>query len=319
MSADGYDPRRHCVTVLGWQDPRGLDADGNELEGRDEDAPDGIWPDSPLAEAEGRLLWPKRIPHSEIVKLKTRLGPFGYAGRMQQAPTTRGAGILQPQWWQVWQSRNNPEFSTVVVSLDTSSSAKETNDEIGLTAWGAWADDDGRPQIMLIDAWEGFEQFDPMVKRTIEMCRAPNGNATCPADYLLVEAKNVGEAVIQEVIRLQALRNWQVVPINPTIDKVARARAIQHMFSGQYREDEATGMKGWTGGVVWAPNTDWAQKVIDRCAQFPKAKRKGLVDTVTQAIKWLRDNGIILRTEEHEEEKREEAAYVKPYVPPYEA
>jgi len=26
-----YEARRHCVTVLGWEDPRGLDKDGKSL------------------------------------------------------------------------------------------------------------------------------------------------------------------------------------------------------------------------------------------------------------------------------------------------
>lgn len=321
-----YDPRRHCVTVLDWEDPRGLDENGDKLEGETETPaekeawPDGIIPGTPLARAEGRLLWEERFPETVLIPMKTRLGPFAVAGRLQQLPQPRGGGILKEEWWRVWKADEYPDFSTVLVSLDTSSSAKEENDEIGLTAWGAWADEWGRPQIMLIDAWEGFAEFDPMVQRTASMCRAPNSNPTCPADFLLVEAKNVGEAVMQEVIRLNIMKDWQVIPINPTIDKVARARAVQHMFSGHFvkgTDDNPIGH--WTGGCIWAPVTTWSDMVIQRCAQFPKAKRKGIVDTVTQAVRFLRDRGIILRVEEYEEEKRERELFRPQEPPPYEA
>ena len=310
-----YDPQRHCVTMLGWQDPRGCDEDGEELPERDED---GIpEPGSPLALREGTLIWPDRFPEEEVDKLKSRLGPYGYAGRLQQTPAPRGGGILRSEWWRTWRSNSFPDFSTVLVSLDTSSTEKETNDEAALTAWGAWADDDGKPQIMLIDAWEGFLEFDRLVERTAKMCQMPGGNTSAPADVLLVEAKNIGHPVMSEMRRRYGNRNWSVVPFNPMGDKVTRAIAVQGLLSGSFRRDPDTGIQSWSGGVIWAPVTDWAQMVIDRCSQFPRAKRKGIVDTTTQAWKYLRDYGIIIRSEEIEWERDEELEYKKPLKPLY--
>ena len=310
------DPQRRCVTVLGWADPRLSDDNGDELPGRIGDT-DKIRPGSPLARAEGALLWPEHFTRDEIDKLKMRLGPFGFAGRLQQAPVPRGGGILKAQWWRLWNQSSYPEFSTVLVSLDTSSSAKESNDEAALTAWGAWAGENGSPQIILLDAWEGFLEFDPLIRRTLEMCRSPNGNPSCSADILLVETKDIGYPVITEVRRLVGARELMVVGCNPTTDKVARAIAIQHMFSGMEVTDPVTGTKSWTGGCIWAPDTDWAQLAIDRAATFPRGKRKGLVDTISQAIKYLRDAGVILRQEEYNEEREEERRYVKQRGPRY--
>lgn len=310
-----YDPERHCVTVLGWEDPRGCDNEGDKLPETNDDG--HVVPGSLLDKQTGDLLWPERFTRVEVDKLKPRLGPYGFAGRLQQAPTPRGGGVLKADWWRLWKAKDYPDFSTILVSLDTASTEKEENDESALTAWGAWADDAGHPQIMLIDAWEGFLEFDPLIQRTVKMCRAANGNPNLKADILLVEAKNIGHPVMTEVRRLMARREWQVLPFNPQGDKISRAIAIQHMFSGTYREDIDTGVKSWTGGTIWAPDTDWAQMVIDRCASFPKGKRKGIVDTVTQAIKFLRDAGIMLRTEESDDEKEEERRYKKPRKPAY--
>lgn len=310
-----YDPLRHCVTVLDWEDPRGLDVTGNILSGLTDEGK--LIPRSPMAQAEGSLMWPERFPQEEIEKLKARLGPYGYAGRLQQAPVPRGGGILKAEWWRLWRPKDYPDFSTILVSLDTASTEKEENDEAALTAWGAWADDDGRPQIMLIDAWEGRLEFDPLVQRTVLMCRAANGNANLKADILLVEAKNIGHPVMSEIRRLYSNREWATLPFNPMGDKVTRALSIQHMFSGVQNTDPVSGMKTWSGGQIWAPDTEWAQMTIDRCASFPKGKRKGIVDTTTQAIKYLRDNGIILRRDEYDAEKEEEMRYRKPKAPAY--
>ena len=310
-----YDPKRHCVTVLGWQDPRGLDEDGEKLEGIDEDG--DIDPGSPMAIADGTLLWPERFSDEELLKLESRLGPFGTAGRLQQAPVPRGGGIFKAEWWRLWNDSKYPDFSTVLVSLDTASTEKEENDEAALTAWGVFAGENGKPQIMLIDAWEGFLEFAPLVEKTAKMCQMPNGNTQMKADYLLVEAKNIGHPVMTEIRRLYGTRQWQTLPFNPIGDKVTRAISIQHMFSGEHRLDLATGMRTWTGGCVWAPDTQWAQMVIDRCGSFPKGKRKGIVDTTSQAIKFLRDNAVLMTPEEYEDERTEELRYRKPLKPLY--
>src|SRR5262249_59301892 len=49
-----YEYRRHCVSVLGWQDPRGLDATGEKL------------PEDEIEEREGTLMWPERFGAREV-------------------------------------------------------------------------------------------------------------------------------------------------------------------------------------------------------------------------------------------------------------
>ena len=66
-------------------------------------------------------------------------------------------------------------------------------------------------------------------------------------------------------------------------DKVARAYSIQHLFSEK---------------LIYAPDRAWADMVITQCASFPKGKHDDLVDSVTQALKYLRTTNIIQRGEE---------------------
>ena len=164
---------------------------------------------------------------------------------------------------------------------------------------------------MLIDAWEGFMEFSPLLNQTISMCRRHK------ADILLVEAKNIGQSIEQEIRRMFGGKEWSTLFSVPKGDKVARLISVQHMWSGDQVVDPKTGMKTWTGGVIWAPDKEWAQLVLDRVGSFPKGKRKGIVDTVSQAIKYLRDNGIILRPQEYDEERLEERRYRRQRGPAY--
>ena len=72
--------------------------------------------------------------------------------------------------------------------------------------------------------------------------------------------------------------------------------------------------------MIYAPDREWAQLLIDRCAQFPKGKRKDLVDTATQAIRYLRDNGFLSRRNEvlrQRDEARPKSGFAQEEAPPY--
>jgi predicted phage terminase large subunit-like protein len=69
-----FEPRRRCVTSLGWKDPR---------------------------EAEDELLCPRRFPRAEVDELKRRLGLYGTAGQLQQQPSPLDGGLFQRSWFDV--------------------------------------------------------------------------------------------------------------------------------------------------------------------------------------------------------------------------
>jgi predicted phage terminase large subunit-like protein len=103
-------------------------------------------------------------------------------------------------------------------------------------------------------------------------------------DTVLIEAKASGISVAQEMKRLNKLASWTVKLCNPgNLDKVARVYSIQPIFSN---------------GQVYAPEKDWADKVISQCEVFPRGKHDDLVDTVSQALRYLRDNNFLARADE---------------------
>jgi phage terminase large subunit-like protein len=87
--------------------------------------------------------------------------------------------------------------------------------------------------------------------------------------------------------------------INPGVygDKVARVHAIQHLFADE---------------MIFAPDKAWADMVIDQCAVFPKGSRDDLVDSTSQALRYLRDSGFALKREEYATDATEEMMYRSP-------
>lgn len=309
-----YDPTRHCVTVLGWEDPRGVDEDGERLRGVTADG--GIIPGSPASHAEGKLLWPARYTREVIDNLKTALGPYAASAQLQQMPVPRGGGIIRPEWWKLWPGETFPAFRNVYVSVDTAPTEKEQNDEAAITVWGIFDHPDesqhGRPAVMLIDAWEGRLEISKLVAKVAEYCKKRS------ADVCMIEAKSNGIDVINEIRRIYGRREWSTIPIDPKGDKVARLLAVQPSFSGAFVPHAENGIASgaWEGGIVYAPDKDYAQLVIDRVAAFPKARHKGIVDTVSQFLNWARVN-VLVTFEEHEEDLAEELRYKKPRRPVY--
>jgi hypothetical protein len=124
-----YDWRRHCVTSLGWQDPRGLDANGESLVTQVR-LPRDSAATVELEKRDGALMWPERIGHREISAIKAELGPYMASGRLKQSPMPAKGGIFDRPWWNLWEATDGkfPLFDHIIASLDSAFTAKEQND-----------------------------------------------------------------------------------------------------------------------------------------------------------------------------------------------
>jgi predicted phage terminase large subunit-like protein len=286
-----YDEGRHCVTVLGtnhvgeqikWEDPRS---------------------------EEGELAWPERFPDHVCDQMESDKGPYAWAGQYQQTPEPRGGAIIKREWWQVWEQKGYPPCDFILASLDSAYTEKEENDPSAMTFWGIFRDEYGNRRAILLYAWEERLAFHDLVQKVIYNCTRDNTPGPLEPRYkidkLLIEAKASGISVAQEIRRIVGFdAKFGVELINPTRqgDKVARAHSIVHIFSEE---------------MVYAPDKAWADKVIDQCARFPKDTHDDLVDSTTQALRYLRDTGFVLRKEEHDFDVNESLAYRKKLQPIY--
>lgn len=306
-----YDPSRSYVTV--------------KLPQYEDDEPY----DDPRTE-DGELMWEERFDRAAVENLERQLGPYMAAGRLQQLPFPKGGGIIQDIWWNNWSEEarlyglewNNaqgklkefPQMELVVGSIDTAMKEDEENDFSAMTVWGIWLDRARNRRAMLMFAWEEHLALhgkrpiqDPgepdvvyrvRVEKAFGLCERVA--ATCKrykVQRLLIEDKTRGHDLAAEIRRLYAHENWGVEMVEPQKDKVTRTHSIVPMF---------------TDGAVWAPNTKWADKVIKNCAQFPKGANDDLHDTVTQFLKWARDNEILVLIQDEEMMRLEEASYQGP-------
>jgi predicted phage terminase large subunit-like protein len=241
---------------------------------------------------EGELAWPERFDEEDCAKLKNDIGEYAWAGQYQQTPEVRGGGIFKREWWQLWEERTYPTFDYIVAYLDPAYTEKEENDPSAMTIWGVFKKN-GLPKIMLIYAWEKREELHGLVNETFKAAKK------WQSDILLIENKASGISVSQEIRRLYVGAPFAVRLDEPEGDKVARAHAASHV---------------WEQGMVYVPTidgevVDWAQKVIDHMAVFPKGSHDDITDTATGAVRFLRRMGLLERSDELQEQASSEMAY----------
>ena len=287
-----FEPERRVYTILLPQeaDPTG----------------DGVmWTDE--RQEEGELLWPERFGEEEVAELEKTLGPYGAAGQLQQRPQPAGGGIVKRGWWMPYDKPVYPEMSINIGSVDLAFTSKKENDFSAMTCWGVWRDsgetsavvtrdisghiirevksekDADVPKIIMTHAWAERFEFHELVEKIVLTARENK------LDILLIENKGPGISVAQEIKRLCGMEEFQVRLVDPgDLDKVARLHSVVHLFSE---------------GLVYAPTKAgdpdtwriWADRVITEVEAFPKGVHDDLVDTVSQAISYMRKHGMIER------------------------
>jgi predicted phage terminase large subunit-like protein len=145
---------------------------------------------------------------------------------------------------------------------------------------------------MLIYAWQDRLEFPQLVKKVGSLCKQ------FKIDKLLIEAKASGLSVAQEMRVHFSREDWGIQLVDPGRgDKVARVYAIQHLFAD---------------GMVFAPEFEWAEKLIAQTTSFPKGAHDDLVDSMTQALLHLRTIGFAQKPVEQVADLHESMIY-KPH------
>jgi predicted phage terminase large subunit-like protein len=198
----------------------------------------------------------------------------------------------------------------ILVSVDSAYTEREQNDPTGCTVWGLYRVN-GQPRIMLMHAWRKWlrmnGKYEPRLpnETTPQFVRRTQGEwglvewvahtaSRYRADKVIVEAKASGLTAVQELERLYGTEVWGTEAVSVVGDKVARCHQVSPI---------------WSQLMVAAPDKDWSDMVIDEMAQFPKGRYKDLTDSATQAIKWMRDAGLIVHRHEIAADEREMLRY----------
>lgn len=119
---------------------------------------------------------------------------------------------------------------------------------------------------------------------------------------LIIEGKASGLTVAQELRRLNGNEGWGIKTVTPEGDKTARLYAVQATFSA---------------GLVHAPDRVWSQMAIEEVCQFPKHRFRDVTDSTSQALKHIRELGLLQRPEERQLAADLSAQYRAPSKPLY--
>jgi len=276
-----FDPGHPYPTITGinWEDPRTED---------------------------GELAWPERFSARRVDDYERELGPYAFSAQYQQNPAPRGGGIIKQHWIRTWENAQNkfPAFSYVIAALDPAYTEKHENDPSGFSVWGIFRHpESNEPGIMLVNAWRKWLQLHgdnspkfPGETHAAYARRCGDGWGlvewiahSCDAygvSHLLIEGKASGISVYQEIERLQMLRTWSTELCDTgRLDKMARMNAVQPIFSQ---------------GLVWMPDRDWANDMMEELLQFPKYKFDDMADTCSLALRKLREMGLLQFQDERE-------------------
>jgi predicted phage terminase large subunit-like protein len=235
--------------------------------------PDGgsYWPPHPSPPEGVELIgWDLK----ELEKTRENMPPEQWAALYMQTPIIEGGNILKSSYWMDWGPTDPPECDYIFLSVDTAFGTRKDNAYSAITTWGVFRDNDGIPNTIMLGGVKDHWTFDELRQNVISTYEYHN------ADMILIEEQASGRSLIQEFQRT----GLPVMPFNPDKDKEARAHACVPIFHANR---------------VWVPwSKDWAQKVIQECSTFPRGKHKDFVDTVTQAILYMRDSLFLTITGE---------------------
>ena len=224
--------------------------------------------------------WPQFWKKEDLLAVKGSLSVGKWEAQWQQNPTSETSAILKRDWWQKWEPKELPKLTYVMQSYDTAFSKKEHADYSAITTWGVfYPPDGGTACIILVDARRGRWDF-PELRRI-----ALDEYKYWEPETVLIEAKASGMPLTQE------LRNMGIPVTNYSPsrgnDKLSRVNSVAPILES---------------GMVYAPDTTWAEEVIEECAAFPAGENDDYVDTVTQALRRFREGGFIVHPEDYEPE-----------------
>jgi predicted phage terminase large subunit-like protein len=231
-------------------------------------------------------LWPEFWSLEELLALREELPAHKWAAQYMQRPTGAEGALIKREWWNMWEKDDPPRCDYIIQSWDTAHSKTTRSDYSACVTLGVFYRDDeddnsGAPNIILLDAFKERLEFPELKQKALELY-----NEYAP-DCCIIEAKAAGAPLLQEMRRM-GIPIQDFVPVRGN-DKITRVNAVADIFAS---------------GLMWAPETRWAEEVIEEFASFPAGEHDDLVDATTQALLRFRQGGLIrLNSDEPDEPK----------------
>lgn len=206
------------------------------------------------------LLDPARMDHKVLDIEQKRLGSMGFVGQYLQSPRAAEGNIFKREWFEMYEELPKSGFIRRFDSWDTAYKIKQENDFSVKVTFDEY--DSG---FYLTDFWMGkveYAELKQQIRLSFEKNKTHN---------ILIEDKASGQSAIQELNRM----NLPIYGIIPQGDKILRANQITPPFEA---------------GNVYFPYEDFTQTIIDQLTGFPNTTHDDIVDAISQALNWAREN-----------------------------
>ena len=229
----------------------------------------------------GKALWPEFWSLNELEALKEELPQYKWNAQYQQKPTGEEGAIVKRDWWKRWESDRAPFCEFIIQSWDTAFTKNQRSDYSACTTWGVFHlnEDPNNVNIILLDAVKDKLEFPELKEKAKEMYDE------WKPDACIIEAKAAGAPLIFELRRMGVyVQDYTPVRGN---DKFVRLNSVTDLFRS---------------GKVWAPDTRWADELIEEMARFPNAEHDDLTDSATQALIRFRQGGFLRLDSDEEDE-----------------
>lgn len=217
-------------------------------------------------------LWPEFFDLAALHRTKASMPSFQWNSQYQQNPVAEEAALIKREWWREWEPERPPSCEYVIMSLDAAAEAHNRADFTSLTTWGVFFnEEEGAYHLILLNAIKKRLEFPELKRLALEEYRE------WEPDSFIVEKKSSGSALYQEMRRM-GLPVSEYTPHRGSGDKLARLNSVSDIVSS---------------GLVWVPQTRWAEEVVDEIAAFPFGQNDDHVDTTVMALMRFRQGGFI--------------------------
>ena len=227
------------------------------------------------------VLWPEYWKREELEAVRSSIPIGKWNAQYLQNPTAEEGAIIKREWWNIWENDEPPQVSYIIQSYDTAYSKSERADYSAITTWGIFSPEEGDTEaIILLDAQRGRWDFPELKEEAQKLYREYD------PDMILIEQKATGTPLTHELRRM----GIPVTPFTPSrgADKFTRMNSCAPVFES---------------GMVWRPDTRFADEVVEECAAFPNGEHDDLADSMTQAILRFRQGGFIVTPSDYEDDE----------------
>lgn len=210
----------------------------------------------------GDLLHPERLGMDYLDQQKVDLGSLNFSAQYQQTPAPTEGNMVKRAWFRSYEPNAlNVRGKTIVQSWDTALKGDPGNDySVGTT----WAMDGSN--YYLLDVVRVRAAYPELIKRVKSEIASHN------PDIILIEDAGSGSSLIADL----ESQHISTTEVRAKLDKETRLSRVAAMIEN--------------GNVYLPKDAHWKDDFINEVSSFPNARNDDQVDSMTQALIWMKDD-----------------------------